>query len=774
MSYNTLLEYIRIVKEVESYSIIPENLIYKLKSYTMLVYQSDLQNEFSKPIPWIGMYIVLASLFCILAMAGDLLHGFKNKKLWFPCKYFTLNAASLTVIGVAMKLPEDLSNPMPGYVDQTAKLGSLAFMCTIMANFLPSLSSMDLKELLTSITALGFLVITVVVNVCIQIDTGVLSYYMDDGYSFENVSDAKDLSSQTHLCDRSVLAITYVALLLILLIMHASSSLAVLKSKQMLESKYKAAHEKALKDLHSGRLNVEKLEHHVSNYWIMAGTSSSLFMSDCSATTSASGVLSALNASIHATTMFDMCAHISKHGLDNKSDYKWSMLAIVGIQFIGVILGTIAPIFRCFAELSFRVSMTCIWNHFNAFKVESYWTQSLCDWRQSSITFSISSRNSKITIQYMKIFILKFCIGFQKKIVIACKMIALIPIVFAICVSYCICCWKWFRIMFYGSGDIRSAQQDTSIDAADLHNVEPVETTQKKILNSLDIFIKKAENQRLDNLMKLLERSKGFEGVEFFASQHVPSLLTEEPPLNCWSLQLVTLTSISLSIQNIQNNMVDSFLSSVREGLVYVTVVEENLNVTDDYIIIQKAAKKLWLEVEIYRKWLGNKLQNHVPHLNTTQQVLECFRDIAKNMVIEMACKDGGVQDDNSICRSICANSMYHITETIMHSYDHSCIEQVSPKKLFRQLSSMIADILAACLTNLPQAIAIKCHKNVIEEREASVHVAARLLGETKHIINYLQDYELPGLNLDEFPFIDKWHAYFEHSFPKNPNCLTN
>ncbi|GKD95202.1 hypothetical protein Tco_1375039, partial [Tanacetum coccineum] len=113
--------------------------------------------EFSKPMPWIGMYIAVASLFCILAMVADLLHGLKNRKLWFPCKYFTLNAASLTVIAVAMKLPVDLSNPMPGYADQIAKLGSMGFMCTMMANLLPSLATMNSSELLTNIIALDIL-----------------------------------------------------------------------------------------------------------------------------------------------------------------------------------------------------------------------------------------------------------------------------------------------------------------------------------------------------------------------------------------------------------------------------------------------------------------------------------------------------------------------------------------------------------------------------------------------------------------------------------------
>ncbi|KAF5795186.1 hypothetical protein HanXRQr2_Chr08g0336711 [Helianthus annuus] len=108
---------------------------------------------------WIGIYIAIPSLFCILPMVADLLHGFKNKKLWFPCKYFTLNAASLTVIAVAMKLPVDLNNSMAGVVGQAAKFGSMAFMCTMMANLLPSLATMDIKELRSNVIALAVLVI---------------------------------------------------------------------------------------------------------------------------------------------------------------------------------------------------------------------------------------------------------------------------------------------------------------------------------------------------------------------------------------------------------------------------------------------------------------------------------------------------------------------------------------------------------------------------------------------------------------------------------------
>ncbi|KAJ0764647.1 hypothetical protein HanPI659440_Chr08g0294501 [Helianthus annuus] len=91
-----------------------------------LIFDSELQKKFSKPMVWIGIYIAIASLFCILPMVADLLHGFKNKKLCFPCKYFTLKAASLTVIAIAMKLPvanllSKLLPSMPGVVGQAAK-----------------------------------------------------------------------------------------------------------------------------------------------------------------------------------------------------------------------------------------------------------------------------------------------------------------------------------------------------------------------------------------------------------------------------------------------------------------------------------------------------------------------------------------------------------------------------------------------------------------------------------------------------------------------------
>ncbi|KAL6554129.1 hypothetical protein OROMI_019802 [Orobanche minor] len=727
-----------------------------LDSYHDLAFKADDQNRFSKPMLWIGIYIVVASLICILLMVADILHGLRNRKLWFPCKYFTLNAATLTVIAVAMKLPMDLNNPMPGHGDQAAKLGSMAFMCTMMANLLPSMSTMDSRELLTNIIALAVLVVTLVVNVCIQIKTGIVTYtqLLQGGLFYD---DGKNIYSRRT-------AIIYVVMLIMLLIMHKCSSLGILKSKQILESKYQVGHQTASEDQElqqDGRLTVEKLKQLVRNYWIMAATGSPQFMTACSATTSASGVICALSVVMQAIVILTL----GPDTMEDLSDYKWSISVILITQFIGVVLGSIAPICRCFAALSFKLSIKWIWNHIKVFKVESYWTQTLSDWIRSSVPITFRSRKFKVVIQKLKILILCFCIGFQKAVVVACKMIGLVPLFIVIGVLYCFRCWKWLKATFNASVIVlkKRPEHDKDLSRYVLQlqdDMELAERTLKGFSKSLNRLIRRAEKQQPIHLIKLLEESRGFEGVGKFNNHLVPPLPSQEF-LDCWSLPLVTLTTMAISLPNIQSDTVDNLLSSVSEGLLYVKLVEENLNATEDYICIQKAAETLWLEVEVYHKWLGNTLQKSVSQLKSAWQILQWFKDTAKSMVTEVEQTNTGGRYDDFFYRSISANSMYRITETILLSY-HTNIEEVSQEELFKQLLSMISDILAACLTNLPQVIAIKCHASAIEKREASVHAAAQLLSETTQIINSLQDRELPSLNPNELAFMDKWCAYFQ------------
>ncbi|KAJ9559318.1 hypothetical protein OSB04_013932 [Centaurea solstitialis] len=88
-------------------------------------------------IPWVGLYVAVASLICTLAMAADVFHGLRQRKLWFPCRFFTINAASITLIAITMKLQVDLTTDIP--YDQFGKYLGIGFLFTMLANCLPSL-----------------------------------------------------------------------------------------------------------------------------------------------------------------------------------------------------------------------------------------------------------------------------------------------------------------------------------------------------------------------------------------------------------------------------------------------------------------------------------------------------------------------------------------------------------------------------------------------------------------------------------------------------------
>ncbi|THG08700.1 hypothetical protein TEA_005512 [Camellia sinensis var. sinensis] len=99
----------------------------------MLYCDSNPQKS-KAPMPWIGMYVAAASLICFLTIVADAFYAFRNKKFWFPCKFFTINAATLTLLGVTMKMPLDVSSDMYGGSDQLAKLSSTVMKCiTIVA-----------------------------------------------------------------------------------------------------------------------------------------------------------------------------------------------------------------------------------------------------------------------------------------------------------------------------------------------------------------------------------------------------------------------------------------------------------------------------------------------------------------------------------------------------------------------------------------------------------------------------------------------------------------
>ncbi|KAK9052635.1 hypothetical protein SSX86_029265 [Deinandra increscens subsp. villosa] len=723
------------------------------------VTELDKENSdlYSEPMVYIGIYITIASIFCIIAMAADLFHGFRNKKLWFPCKYFSLNAASITVITIAMKLPVDLSSEMPTYMDQETKIGSLAFMCAMMANLMPSLASMDNKTLLANVIGLSILVITVTVNICIQINTSVIA-----------PTPLDDMSYNDGYVNLDMFAYIYVAMMLMFLIIMISSSLTIPTSKKILNSKYQAINKIALSDQglqHIQMPTVDRLRQHVRRYWVMAETGSPQFVMASNPLSTASGVICLILLLMKLLMVLKAVNHTKVlYG----SPYKWSTIVIFITQSIGVVVGTIAPIFRCFSVFNFKLVNKWNRNQLKCFKAEKYWTQKLNKWKQSPVPFLSCTRRTRILVYNSKSIILSLCIGLQKVIVVSCKVIWLMAIVVAIFVVNCFYCCKSMKARLFTTSDASrsdSIDEDLSNYVLQINNqMELAENTLKRISYSMSSFVLKSAKEENTHLLELLEKSTGFKGVEAFDSDHVQSMLSVEF-VNNWSLPVVTLTCIAIALPNIPKDTVGNLFESVGEGLSYTHLVEESLNSSSEYVNLRKASITLWHEVENKSKWLNNPIAKDVFEGKTSIEILKWFSGKAMEIVVEIKDNIDGDLVENPPKTLIAANSMYRMTQTILLRYQSNA-EPLTKKKLFAHLYGMIADIFSACFTNIPRVITMRCHETVIEKRAASVRVAANLLGKTTKIIERLEALEIPSIDEDKMAYIDEWRLYMKQYVP--------
>ncbi|KAI3677245.1 hypothetical protein L1987_86868 [Smallanthus sonchifolius] len=286
---------------------------------------------------------------------------------------------------------------------------------------------------------------------------------------------------------------------------------------------------------------------------------------------------------------------------------------------------------------------------------------------------------------------------------------------------------------------------------------EDAKLTDRILRNTLPYItrlLKASEEKEPRNLMLLLEKSTGFNGVVEFENDQVQPLYEEETH-NCWSLVLVTLTSIAIALPNIAPRHVKLLLSGMREGLQIVSHIEECLHGDGDTLETRKATKRVWVEVEIYRSWLQIDLQKMARKGKTTNEILRWLGDEAETIVRKSSKKPS---IDQSPYKFILASSMYKISQSMLLECDE---EQSGSngEKLFEWLSTIIADILFACFTNLPRVIKFKCHHHAIKKRGHNIRNAAELLGKSKKILKILKSCQLPDMDLDSRAYIDKWRV---------------
>ncbi|XP_022895130.1 uncharacterized protein LOC111409320 isoform X4 [Olea europaea var. sylvestris] len=561
----------------------------------------------------------------------DAVISVRHRKLWFPCRFSSLNAASLTVLAVAVKLSMDLTTPMKGVYDQAAKITSTAFLCVSTTHFMPSLGSMSDRDIIVNLTALGILIVTLTVNVIIQAFTRV-------------IEDVKQ--------------VVIVCMNIYAFIVLISSALTVFTSKRYLERKYKELQTRILAAELQGDqiMDFEKLKLCVKKYWVMTETGNPQF------------VMVRSEASV---VLFMICVltYISERGIlyggrPTASDYKWQ---------------------------------------------------------------SEASANPNEA---------EHAVGYEQ--------------------------------------DLRNFVLHLESEAINDGYLTFINT-------SINSSVKMGAKHQPRYLTELMENSTSFEGVSKFESDQVSPIICIEP-LNCWSLAVATLTSITIALPNVQNEKRNQLLRGVTEGFKYVRLTEKSLDVHKKLVSSTRAADFAWILVELRRKWLDMDLQKIARVSKSSKETLQNLANRSEEILKEFTSSMNGNAMESLVDlpeNIIIANSMYKISNSLLLVHEES-YHSASDTQVFERFSVIVADIFAACLTNLPQAILKKCNNSAIEEREKIIKEATHLLRETQEIMKALHKREIPNLSLNQSIYIDEWRTLLKHpnhgtldSTPSSENIIT-
>ncbi|MED6133719.1 hypothetical protein PIB30_030692 [Stylosanthes scabra] len=659
---------------------------------------------------------------------------------------------------------------MPRRHDQLSKLSSSALICTIIGNSMPSLGVTENKETMMNVVAMGILVITMIVNICIQFVTGVIYVFW---------------------VEHAVIML----LMLILLMTMFSSAVAIPKMKHYLELKYEM-NEEALKEsankveeaeAEANNQVINSLREELMRFWMMAHTSSPQFVLGRSVTCTASGAFCLLSTMTLAEAMLrSYLMPWSFRFCSGHSDYKWSTIMILIVQVVAVAIGTISPAFRWFTAVSYRCPVLRNRSTKKRLQVEGYWTDRLILMKDTPLGFRIRNRQYRKLAHDAKVIIFKFLIKLQIGIVLMCKATQCVS-VSLMCIGLAGC--DFFRkLKFRFNHSVSSISSGTESRPNDLRRFvlhlegeeELVGVMMKHNRDATNHWFQAGEKKEPKHVIELIEKCsilEGFKGVAAFDSEQVPPLHYAEAP-NSWSLPLVTLASIMVAIPNIDRGKVRNLIDAINEGLHYVKFIENTLDKERQLIKVRMAAEIVWLGVDLYHKWHDVDLHKLSLQSESPKETLEKLSEAAKIRYHKFKAKY------NHICirvspsswpiKILASNSMYRISKTILLNLE--CTKDYSSERLFESLKGMICDILGACLTNLPHVISTKCLNSAIEEREDSVRYAVHVLGKTKKIIEMLEKRAFPVLDFGKATNIEDWRLMHKQSkfLPFDPCSLKN
>ncbi|XP_042513415.1 uncharacterized protein LOC122088281 [Macadamia integrifolia] len=766
-------------------------------------------SDFTGPLPIIGLYITGASLVCFIAMFVDTFHGFRTRIPWFPCRFFSLNATSLTLISIATKFPVDLNTSMPSRQDQLSKLSGTVLICVAIANFMPSLGTMSNPELLSNVVAVGLLVITVVVNICIQMGTGVIYVFLPEH------------------------AIVMFFMLVLLALLGFSAS-TVPTTRGILDEQHDLKWGNSIGIRHdepsgSNEGAFEYMKKVVEESWIMAYSSSPFHVLRSSETCNGAEAFSLLSAlilveavvrSYHLPGSMRFCSGIS--------DYGWTTWLVFVSQALVIALGTVSPALRWINAVQLKMGSKGV---MSVLEDERYGFEKLVDWKSSPVPFHIPYRSGRVIVHSSKTHILNLVIGTQRAFILASKVIGLVPLLLV--------SWpkKFFISLFRSSKRLstelvahpihldveeginkRKETMCGSDDENQQYNLnyfvlhldgeqDLVQLILKSGFKDVHKWITSGWKSRPGHLIKLLEEkstaSEGFNCALDFDIDEVTSIfiqreeddcfyncsrergnvVSKKPP-NCWALPIVTLTSIAISLPYPDQQRIKMLLKGVKQGLEFVNFVEKNTGRTG-LMNIRKAAANVWLSIDLYRCWLNIDLSkiafdHGVPVTLSVEEIIKRFSKTAEEQVLRYNEEIINKLPHQWSAKLVAANSLYRTCKTILLDPE----KYRTAENLINWLEKIISDLVGDCLINLPHAIFKECSFARTEDREDRVRNAAYMFGAAQHLEQILRQSTctnsqlyaegwICGKNLTTGEFLQPWSMNESLNFkPKIPLSL--
>ncbi|KAG6425203.1 hypothetical protein SASPL_115629 [Salvia splendens] len=513
--------------------------------------------------------------------------------------------------------------------------------------------------------------------------------------------------------------------MLVSLAMLVCLALSVSAMKRSLKQKYEEKHREALEKEEElvESFKIDDQRRQMMKYWVMAESSCPQFVIARSCVCAASSMITSFFGSIY--TVVHVLDGTSANA-PGKTSYGVYTKRIVAVQSHGVGIAVILAMLRLLVALVFRCSSTNTW------MIESYWIQTLNDCRNSSAGIKIEPNRWGKCLFNAKWCVLTFCIGVQRFIVLASKTLIFFS---GFIVAPLVMCFTHINNFARRHHDTSSGGDDMDLNYLSSYvllldgEVELPTSLVRSMCREADGMIKIGREKKPSNLINLLQKSD---------SSYTSQITTLVLAYDCWTLQVVTLTSIALALPNISQHQRKQLLSSVSEGLSLTTTVEKTLDTNGKFKSIRNAASSTWVELLVYSKWAEIDLRTGFLWCRNSKQVLQELSDKAEEIVTELKSESQDSNMGNPLnfpARVVAANSMYSICQTILLSYG----EEESCEEMWKRLCVMIADVLVACLTNLPHAITKMCHQSCIEKRDETEREAFLLLGKTEEVVGIVR-----------------------------------